>query len=108
MNGGGFGGMISFVIKGGIDRATEFLKATRYFTLAESLGGIESLIEHPALMTHATIPAEQRTALGISDGLIRISVGIENVKDLISDLDQALKRSNPQNLFTEALLRLSA
>jgi len=86
---GGFGGMISFVIKGGLDAATSFLKATQYFTLAESLGGIESLIEHPALMTHASIPAEQRAALGISDGLIRLSVGIENVEDLIADLDQA-------------------
>lgn len=108
MNGQGFGGMISFVIKGGIERATEFLKATRYFTLAESLGGIESLIEHPALMTHATIPADKREALGISNGLIRISVGIEDVKDLIADLEQALVRSRPQSTYAEALLRLTA
>jgi cystathionine gamma-lyase len=89
----GFGGMISFVIKGGLERATAFLKETRYFTLAESLGGIESLIEHPALMTHATIPPEQRAALGISDGLIRVSVGIEDIADLIADLEQAFTKS---------------
>lgn len=104
----GFGGMISFVIKGGLDRASEFLKSTRYFTLAESLGGIESLIEHPALMTHATIPTEKREALGISDGLIRLSVGIEDVEDLIADLDQALKKSCKDGVFIEALRRLSA
>lgn len=93
MTGAGYGGMISFVIKGGIERASEFLKGTRYFTLAESLGGIESLIEHPALMTHATIPPAQREVLGISDGLIRLSVGIEDVKDLIADLSQAIEKS---------------
>jgi cystathionine gamma-lyase len=66
------------------------LERTRLFTLAESLGGVESLIEHPAIMTHASIPADQRAALGISDGLIRLSVGIESCRDLISDLDAAL------------------
>ena len=96
--------MISFVIKGGLGRASAFLKQTRYFALAESLGGIESLIEHPALMTHATIPPAQRAALGISDGLIRVSVGIEDVKDLIDDLDQSFRHSTPQN-WQDALRR---
>ncbi len=86
----GFGGMISFEVKGGLSEATRVLEKTRLFTLAESLGGVESLIEHPAIMTHASVPAENRKALGISDSLIRISVGIEDVKDLIADLSQAL------------------
>lgn len=86
----GFGGMISVVLDGGLDRATRFLKATKIFTLAESLGGIESLIEHPAIMTHATIPPETRQALGIEDGLIRLSVGIETLEDLKADLQNAL------------------
>jgi cystathionine gamma-lyase len=85
------GGMISAVVKGGINAATAMLKRTEVFTLAESLGGIESLIEHPAIMTHATIPADTRHKLGIEDGLIRLSVGIENIQDLIADLDGALK-----------------
>ncbi len=87
----GFGGMISIVIKGGLERATSFLKATKVFTLAESLGGIESLIEHPAIMTHATIPPETREKLGIADSLIRLSVGIEDLEDLKADLEQAFK-----------------
>jgi cystathionine gamma-lyase len=86
----GFGGMISFEVKGGLSEATRVLEKTRLFTLAESLGGVESLIEHPAIMTHASVPLENRKALGISDSLIRISVGIEDVKDLIADLSQAL------------------
>jgi len=87
---GGFGGIISADVKGGLAPARRMLERTRLFTLAESLGGVESLIEHPAIMTHASIPAEQRLALGISDGLIRLSVGIESCRDLISDLDAAL------------------
>jgi cystathionine gamma-lyase len=86
----GFGGIISVDVKGGLAPARRMLERTRLFTLAESLGGVESLIEHPAIMTHASIPAEQRAALGISDGLIRLSVGIESCSDLISDLDAAL------------------
>jgi cystathionine gamma-lyase len=86
----GFGGMITFFIKGGLDQARSFLEKVRLFTLAESLGGVESLIEHPAIMTHASIPAETRKQLGIHDNLIRISVGIEDVADLIEDLEQAL------------------
>ncbi len=93
----GYGGMISFIIKGGLSRASAFLQQTRYFALAESLGGIESLIEHPALMTHATIPPDQRAALGISDGLIRVSVGIEDVTDLIDDLEQSFRHSAQEN-----------
>jgi cystathionine gamma-lyase len=86
----GFGGIISADVKGGLAPARRMLERTQLFTLAESLGGVESLIEHPAIMTHASIPADQRAALGISDGLIRLSVGIESTRDLISDLDAAL------------------
>jgi cystathionine gamma-lyase len=86
----GFGGMISFVIKGTLEDSKRVMERTRLFTLAESLGGVESLIEHPAIMTHASVPAENRKALGIADTLIRISVGIEDVNDLIADLEQAL------------------
>ncbi len=86
----GFGGMVSAVVKGGEAAASRMLKRTKVFTLAESLGGIESLIEHPALMTHASIPADVRTAIGIEDGLIRLSVGIEDAQDLLDDLIEAL------------------
>ena len=86
----GFGGMISVVLKGDTEAVKTVLTHCRVFTLAESLGGIESLIEHPAVMTHASIPADVRRKVGIDDGLIRISVGIENEADLISDLEQAL------------------
>ncbi len=85
-----FGGMISAEIKGGLDPAKRFLERTSLFSLAESLGGVESLIEHPAIMTHASVPAEVRAQLGIGDGLVRLSVGIEDVNDLIADLDEAL------------------
>jgi cystathionine gamma-lyase len=87
---GGFGGVISVELKGDINTARRVLERTRLFTLAESLGGVESLIEHPAIMTHASIPADQRAALGISDTLIRLSVGIEDCEDLIADLSEAL------------------
>jgi cystathionine gamma-lyase len=86
----GGGGIVSFVIRGGLESARRFLEACRVFTLAESLGGVESLVNHPAIMTHASVPAETRTRLGISDALIRLSVGIEDCDDLISDLEQAL------------------
>ena len=86
----GFGGMISVVLKGGLSRATSFLERTNIFSLAESLGGVESLIEHPAIMTHASIPAEIREEIGISDGLVRLSVGIESIEDLLEDIDNAL------------------
>ncbi len=86
----GFGGMVSFEVKGGLEPARRVVERTQLFTLAESLGGVESLIELPALMTHASIPAETRRAHGVPDGLVRVSVGIEDAADLISDLDQAL------------------
>jgi cystathionine gamma-lyase len=87
----GFGGMVSAVLDGGVERAKKFLERCRVFALAESLGGVESLIEHPALMTHASIPPAQRAAIGIDDGLVRLSVGVEHVDDLIADLDRALR-----------------
>jgi len=86
----GFGGMVTAVLKGGLTSATKLLERTELFTLAESLGGVESLIEHPAIMTHASIPSEIRKELGIDDGLVRLSVGIESVEDLVRDLDNAL------------------
>jgi cystathionine gamma-lyase len=86
----GFGGMITFIVKGGLEKARSTVGGTRIFALAESLGGVESLIEHPGVMTHASVPAENRKALGIDDGLIRISVGVESVEDLWDDLMIAL------------------
>ena len=86
----GFGGIISIEINGGLDASKKFLEKTKIFSLAESLGGVESLIEHPALMTHASISEDIREKIGISDGLIRLSVGIESIEDLIDDLNQAL------------------
>jgi cystathionine beta-lyase/cystathionine gamma-synthase len=89
----GFGGMISFEVTGGLEPARRVVEHTQLFTLAESLGGVESLIELPAMMTHASIPAETRRAHGVADGLVRVSVGIEDAADLISDLDQALAQA---------------
>ena len=89
----GFGGMVTFVIAGGLPAARTFLKSVRLFACAESLGGVESLIEHPAIMTHASVPAEMRKQLGIDDGFIRLSVGIEHGQDLVDDLLQALARA---------------
>ena len=86
----GFGGIISMNIKGGLEKSKRFLEQTKIFALAESLGGVESLIEHPALMTHASLPEDRREAIGISDGLVRLSVGIESLDDLIEDIEQAL------------------
>ncbi len=86
----GFGGMISFVLKGNLDTARRFLERCSVFALAESLGGVESLVEHPAIMTHASVPQSKREALGIVDGLVRLSVGIEDVDDLLDDLSHAL------------------
>jgi len=87
----GFGGMISFELKGNLETAKQFLYKLEYFALAESLGGVEGLIELPALMTHGSVPAEDRLKLGISDTLVRMSPGIENTSDLIKDVEQALK-----------------
>jgi cystathionine gamma-lyase len=81
--------MISFELDGGLAAARRFLQATRVFALAESLGGVESLIEHPGIMTHASVERELREAMGITDGLIRLSVGIEHEDDLIADLERA-------------------
>ncbi|NLG77519.1 MAG: cystathionine gamma-synthase [Xanthomonadaceae bacterium] len=86
----GFSGIVTLFVKGGMNEARSFLEKLRIFTIAESLGGVESLVDHPGLMTHASIPADKRAALGIDDSLIRLSVGIEDVEDLIADLDQAL------------------
>ena len=87
----GAGAMLSFVVRGGLEKARSVLRKTRVFACAESLGGVESLIEHPAIMTHASVPAENRKKLGIDDGLLRISVGIEDLRDLRADLEQALQ-----------------
>jgi len=87
---GGFGGIVSLTLKRDLTGARRMLERTQLFTLAESLGGVESLIEHPAIMTHASIPPAQREALGITDGFVRLSVGVEDADDLIADLAQAL------------------
>ncbi|MDA0796936.1 MAG: cystathionine gamma-synthase [Proteobacteria bacterium] len=87
----GFGGMISVVLRGGLASAISFLESTRVFALAESLGGVESLVEHPAIMTHAAVPEAIRNEIGIVDGLVRLSVGIETLDDLMADLANALK-----------------
>ena len=86
----GFGGIVSVRIKGGFDAARRFCESTRLFTLAESLGGVESLVNHPAVMTHASVPVENRARLGIGDDLVRLSVGVEALDDLLSDLSAAL------------------
>jgi cystathionine gamma-lyase len=85
-----FGGIVTFVVDGDLAATRRVLERTRLFTLAESLGGVESLIEHPAIMTHASIPSDKRDQIGISDSLVRLSVGIEDPDDLIADLDMAL------------------
>lgn len=87
----GFGGIISIVLKGGLESARKFCESTQLFTLAESLGGVESLVNHPAIMTHASIPPDRRAALGITDGLVRLSVGVEDLEDLRRDLNAALR-----------------
>jgi len=92
----GFGGMLSFTLKGPQSRALDLARRTKYFSLAESLGGVESLICHPGRMTHGSIPKEEREARGITDGLLRLSVGIEDIEDLIEDLRAALEATAPQ------------
>ena len=84
------GGMVSFEVKGGIEASRRVAERVRLFALAESLGGVESLLDHPAIMTHASIPAEERRKAGLADGLLRLSVGVEDVDDLVADLSQAL------------------
>lgn len=88
----GFSGMVSFEVKGGLRQARAVLQRLKLFKIAESLGGVESLVELPAIMTHASIPNEERKKSGLDDGLIRLSVGIEDVEDLIGDLKTALVR----------------
>ncbi|XP_075471947.1 cystathionine gamma-lyase [Ascaphus truei] len=92
----GVSGMITFYIKGNIEHAKIFLRSLKVFVLAESLGGYESLAEHPAIMTHASVPEKDRAALKISDSLIRLSVGLEDIEDIIEDLDQAFKAAHPE------------
>lgn len=87
----GFGGMVTCVLRGGLPAASKFMSSTKLFACAESLGGVESLVNHPAIMTHASVPAEQRARIGIVDGLIRLSVGIEDPDDLIADLEGAVR-----------------
>jgi cystathionine gamma-lyase len=87
---GRYGGMVTAVLKGGLDASRRFLERCELFALAESLGGVESLIEHPAIMTHASLPARVRADLGINDGLVRLSVGVEDADDLIRELESAL------------------
>lgn len=91
----GFSGMVTFYIKGGLKESSTFLKELKIFTLAESLGGFESLAEHPGIMTHASVAKEERLSLGITDNLVRLSVGIEDIEDIIDDLDAALKAAVP-------------
>ena len=86
----GFGGIVSIWTKGGFDGAKRLCERTELFTLAESLGGVESLVNHPAVMTHASVPAERRKMLGIDDNLVRLSVGVESLADLRADLEAAL------------------
>ncbi|CAD8188522.1 unnamed protein product [Paramecium pentaurelia] len=90
----GGGAMISFYVKGGFEETSKLLKALKIFTLAESLGGVESLIEVPSVMTHGSVPVDVRNQLGITDNLVRVSIGIENVEDLINDMEEALKASH--------------
>jgi cystathionine gamma-lyase len=90
----GFGGMVSFELRGGVTAGDCFASSTRLFTLAESLGGVESLVETPPSMTHASIPAEARRAAGLADGLVRLSVGVEHAEDLLADVDQALAKAS--------------
>ncbi|MCA8888181.1 MAG: PLP-dependent transferase, partial [Parvularculaceae bacterium] len=85
-----FGGMVTIYLRGGLEAAKKMLERVELFTLAESLGGVESLIEHPGIMTHASIPPERRKELGVDDSLVRMSVGVEAFEDLKADLDQAL------------------
>jgi len=89
----GFGGVVSFEIEGGTEAANSFLRSVSIFSLAESLGGVDSLVEHPATMSHASMPEDVRRDVGITDGLIRLSVGLESIDDLIEDLEQALKHA---------------
>jgi cystathionine gamma-lyase len=87
----GFGGMITILVKGGLKGSKKFVEQVKVFSLAESLGGVESLVDHPAIMTHASVPIERRKQLGIEDNMVRLSVGIESLEDLLNDLNSALR-----------------
>ena len=87
---GNGGGMVSFDVRGGLEASKKVAESVRLFALAESLGGVESMLDHPAIMTHASIPAAERHAAGLTDGLLRLSVGVEDLDDLLGDLDRAL------------------
>ena len=87
----GYSGTFSFYVRGGLPACKALLQNVKLFMCAESLGGYESLIEHPAIMTHASVPAEKRAELGINDGFVRVSVGLEDIEDLLDDLKQALE-----------------
>ena len=89
----GFGGMLSFELKGGYEAGAALMNNVKLATLAVSLGNVDTLIQHPASMTHVAVPREQRLKAGITDGLVRLSVGIENVEDIIADLEQALEKT---------------
>ena len=93
---GGYGGIVTAVLRGGLEAARRALERCQLFSLAESLGGVESLIEHPAIMTHASLPAAMRDSLGIGAGLIRLSVGVEDVQDLKAELRAALEEGGAQ------------
>jgi cystathionine gamma-lyase len=86
----GFGGMVSFGLKGGLPAARRFMERCELFACAESLGGVESLVNHPAILTHASVPPERRAELGVTDNLVRLSVGVEDVADLRAELERAL------------------
>src|SRR5256885_9267455 len=105
---GGYGGIVPAVLRGGLDDARRVLERCHLFALAESLGGVESLIEHPGLMTHASLPPAMRAALGIGDGLIRLSVGVEDVDDLLAELRRSEEHTSelqsPCNLVCRLLL----
>jgi cystathionine gamma-lyase len=88
----GFGGMVTFYVKGDLAKTKKFLESVKLFSLAESLGGVESLVNYPPTMTHGSIPPDTRKALGITDNIVRLSVGIENLEDIKRDLDSALRR----------------
>ena len=96
----GFGGIVTLRAEGRLDEARRFLERCRIFTLAESLGGVESLVDHPGIMTHASVPPEQRQALGIDDALMRLSVGIEDIEDLMADLRTRCRAKQPRLLFS--------
>jgi cysteine-S-conjugate beta-lyase len=105
----GFGGIVSFTLKNDTEQAaTAFVKATRYFKLAESLGGVKSLVSHPAQMTHKSIPAEKRRAAGVADSLIRLSVGLEEAADLITDIEKALNKLNRSQSIKPAIASTKA